>query len=66
VISPSQGPLPVNTQLTKKDTSVVGGIRSRDPASERLWNYDLDRVATGIAPGLAPPTDIQFITFMSN
>jgi hypothetical protein len=51
VISPTQGPLPDNTQHSKEtDIDASGGIRSRTaiPASERPQTHALDRAATGM------------------
>jgi len=48
VISPSQRPLPHNTQHSQEtDTHVPVGFEPTIPASERPQTYALDRAATG-------------------
>ena len=54
VISPSQRPLPYNTQHSKGQTSMPpSGFEPAVPASERPKTHPLDRAATGI--GAHPP-----------
>jgi len=49
VISPTQRPLPDNTQHSQQtDIHAPCGIRTHIPASELPQNYALDRAATGI------------------
>jgi len=49
VISPTQRPLPDNTQHSQEvDIRALGEFRSRSPASERLHTHALDRAASVI------------------
>jgi hypothetical protein len=49
VISRTQRPLPDNTQYSQEaDIRALGGIRTRNPASERLHAHALDRAASVI------------------
>jgi len=49
VISPTQSPLPDNTQHSQEaDIHALGGFRTRNPTSERLLTYALDRAASVI------------------
>ena len=49
VISRTQRPLPDNTQHSQEaDIRALGGIRTRNPASEQLHTHALDRAASVI------------------
>ena len=49
MISPTQRPLPDNTQHSQKKTSMLpNGFEPTIPASEPSQAHDLDRAATGV------------------